>query len=118
MEPATSSIVIVLAFAAAAAVVGAWGLAIRERRRLRELVAWIMAQHGPRWEALPPVTRRLNLVGAVELLLRQGLGEDAEFLARYRQVKQGKHWQWVLQAVGAALIGAIFLGVRYLGWVW
>ncbi len=118
MESATSPIVIVLALAAAAAVLGAWALAIRERRRLRELVAWIVAQHGAHWEALPGATRRFNLIGAVEQLLRQGLGDDPEFIARYRTVKQGKRWQVILQLVGMALIGAIMLGVRYLGWVW
>ena len=118
MEPATSPIVIVLALAAATAVLGAWALAFRDRRRLQELVAWIAAHHGARWEALPQLTRRLDLAGAVEHLRREGLGDDPEFVARCRIVKRGKRLQGILQLVGVALIGAIMLGVRYLGWAW
>ncbi len=118
MEPATSPIVILLSLAAAAAVLGAWALAIRERRRLRRLVAWIETHHGARWAALPGAARRFNVVGGVEQLRRQGLGDDPEFMARYRSVKRGKPWQVILQLIGVALIGAILLGVRYLGWTW
>ena len=118
MESATSPIVILLGLAAAAAVLGAWALAIRERRRLRELVAWIETHHGARWAALPGAARRFNAAGGVEHLCRQGLGEDPEFMARYRTVKRGKPWQVILQVVAVALIGAILLGVRYLGWTW
>ncbi len=118
MEPATSPIVIQLALAAAAAVLGAWVVAFRARRRLRELVAWIETHHGALWAALPGATRRFNLAGAVELLRRQGLGEDPEFMTRYQDAKRGKSWQVILQVVGVALIGAILLGVRYLGWNW
>ncbi len=115
MEPATSPIVILLSLAAAAAVLGAWALAIRERRRFRELVVWIETHHGAHWAALPAAARRFNVAGGVEHLRRQGLGEDPEFMARYREVKGSKRWQVILQVVGAVLIGAIILGVRYLG---
>ncbi len=118
MEPATSPIVIVLAITAAAAVISAWLLAFREQRRFRRLVIWIEAQHGARWAALPVAARRFNAAGGVEHLRRHGLGEDPEFMARYREVKGSKRWQVILQVVGAALIGTIFLGVRYLGWIW
>jgi hypothetical protein len=118
MESATSPIVIVLALAAAAAVLGAWVVAFRARRRLVELAAWIATRHGALWEALPEATRRFHLAGAVEKLRRQGLGEDQEFMARYRTVKRGKPWQITLQLIGMALIGAIMLGVRYLRWTW
>ncbi len=118
MESPTSPIVILLGLAAAAAVLGAWALAIRERRRFRELVAWIETRHGARWAELPEVARRFNVAGGVEHLRRHGLGEDPEFMTRYRTVKRGKPWQVILQVVGVTLIGAILLGVRYLGWTW
>ncbi len=118
MEPATSLIVILLSLAAAAAVFGAWALAIRERRRFRTLVAWIETRHEARWNALPGVARRLNEAGGVEHLRRHELGEDPEFMARYRAVKRSKPWQVFLQVAAVALIGAIMLGVRYLGWIW
>jgi hypothetical protein len=118
MEPATSTIVILLSLAAAAAVIGAWVVAFRARRRLVELAAWIATRHGALWEALPEATRRFHLAGAVEQLRRHDLGDDPEFIARYRSVKRGKRRQVILQLVGMVLIGAIFLGVRYLGWTW
>ena len=118
MEPATSPIIIILALAAAAAVISAWALAIREQRRFRKLVAWIEARHGARWEALPGAARRFNAAGGVEHLRQQGLGEDPEFMALYRKAKGSKRWQVILQVVGAALIGSIYLGVLYLGWIW
>ncbi len=118
MESATSPIVILLSLAAAAAVIGAWVVAFRARRRLVELAAWIATQHGALWEALPGATRRFHPAGAVEQLRRQGLGEDPEFMTRYRSVKRGKHWQVILQVVAVVLIGAILLGGRYLGWNW
>lgn len=118
MESATSPIIILLVLAAAAAALGAWVLSIREGRRFRELVAWIEARHGARWAALPRVARRFNRVGAVEQLRRHGLGEDPEFMARYQEVKRGKPLQAILLLLGIALIGAIPLGERYLGWTW
>ena len=118
MEPATSLIVILLSLVAAAAVLGAWALAIRERRRFRELVAWIETHHGARWAALPGAARRFSVAGGVEHLRRQGLSEDPEFMARYEDAKRGKSWQVILQVVAVALIGAILLGMRYLGWIW
>ena len=118
MEPATSPIVILLSLAAAAAVLGAWALAIRERQRFRGLVAWIETHHGARWAALPGAARRFNVAGGVEHLRRQGLGDDPEFMARYRSVKRGSLRQPVFLLIGLALIGVILLGVRYLGWTW
>ena len=118
MEPATSPIVIFLAFAAGVAVISAWVIAFRVQRRRRELVAWVVAHHGPRWDSLPELTRRLNLAGAIEHLCREGLGDDPEFMGRYRTVKRGKRWQVNLQLVGAMLIAAIYLGVHYLDWIW
>ncbi len=118
MESATSLIVISLSLAAAAAVIGAWVVAFRARRRLVELAAWIATRHGALWEAVPGATRRFHPAGAVEQLRRQGLGEDPEFMTRYRIVKRGKRQQVILQLIGMVLIGAIMLGVRYLGWNW
>ncbi len=118
MGPATSPAVIVLALAAAAAVLGAWRLSIREGRRIRRLVAWIEAHHGARWRALPWFSHRLHPKGGVEFLRRHGLAEDPEFMALYRDAKRGSQRQPVFILIGVALIGAILLGVRYLGWAW
>ena len=118
MEPATSPIVIFLALSAGVAVFAAWVLAFRAQRRRRELVVWVVAHHGPRWDALPELTRRLNLAGAIEHLRREGLGDDPEFMDRYRIIKRSRRWQVILQLAGMALIGAIILGVRYWGWAW
>jgi len=118
MESATSPMVIVLVLGATAAVLGAWWLSIRESRRFQDMVRWIEARHHAHWAALPRLTRRWNVVGGVEHLRRQGLGEDPEFMARYREVKRGKPLMLALLAAGVACIGAIPLGVRYFGWTW
>lgn len=118
MEPATSPMAIVLVLAAAAAALGAWWLSIRASRRFRDLVRWIEAQRPAQWKVLPGYARRFNMIGAVEHLRRQGLGEDPEFIARYREAKRGKPLILALLAAGMACIGAIPLGVRYLGWIW
>ncbi len=118
MEPGTSPVVIALTLAAAAAVLGAWWLSIREGRRFRHLVAWIEAHYGARWRALPWVSRRLHPKGGVEFLRRHGLAEDPAFMKRYRDARRGNLRQPVFLLIGLALIGAILLGVRYLGWTW
>jgi hypothetical protein len=118
METETNPIIILLVLAASVAALGAWVLSMREQRRFRELVAWIESRHGARWAALPWHARRLNLVGAVERLRRQGLGEDPEFMARYRDAKRGGPWKVGLLLAGMLAIGVVLLGVRYLGWRW
>ncbi len=118
MEPATSPAVIVLTLAAAAAVLGAWWLSIREGRRVRRRVAWIEAHHGARWRPLPGVTRRHNPNGGVAFLRRHGLAEDPEFMELYRNAKRGSLRQLVFLLIGLALVGVILFGVRYLGWTW
>ena len=118
MEAATSPAVVVLALAAAAAVLGAWWLSIREGRRVRRLVAWIEAHHGARWRALPWLSRRLHPKGGLEFLRRHGLAGDPEFMELYRDAKRGNLRQLVCALIGLALIGVILLGVRYLGWTW
>jgi hypothetical protein len=117
MEPATSPILIVLVIVTAVTALGAWWLSIRAERGSRDLVAWIMANHRSLWEGLPRHTR-WYLVGAIELLRRRGLGGDPEFMVRYKVVKRGRPLQLALLAMGIAGVGAILLGVRYLGWVW
>ena len=118
MGPATSPGVIVLTLAAAAAVLGAWWVSIRRDRRRRRLVEWIKANHAARWAALPWFSRSLMPASAVEHLRRQGLGNDADFMVRYRESKRGT-WQLLsLIVFGVLLIGMVPFGVRYLGWNW
>ena len=118
MEKTTSPEIIVLTLAAAAAGINAFWLSIRQDLRFDRLIKWVKTHHSGRWRARPWVSRRLNLVGGVEYLRRQGLSEDPEFMARYREGKRGGGRQVVFILVGFALIGAILLGVRYLGWHW
>ena len=92
--------------------------AIREDRRFRRLIVWIEAHHGARSRALPWFSRRLNPRGGVEFLRRHGLAEDPGSMIRYQDAKRGNLRQVVFALTGLALIGAILLGVRYLGWRW
>ncbi len=104
--------------AGAAAVLGAWWVSIRQERRRRRLVEWIKANHAARWAALPWFSRSLMAASGVERLRRQGLGNDVDFMVRYRESKRGT-WQLLgLIVLGVLLIGMVPLGVRYLGWNW
>lgn len=118
MESATSPILIALVLVTTVVVLGAWWLSIRAERGSRDLVNWIMANHRSAWEALPRHSRWFNPVGAVELLRRQGLGGDPEFMVLYKEAKRGRPLRLALLAMGIVCVGAIFLGVRFLGWVW
>jgi hypothetical protein len=114
----TSPEIIVLILAAAASALYAWWRSIRENRRFRLLVKWLREHHPERWADLSWVSRNINIVGGVEQLRRNALGDDPEFMARYRDAKRGKGKTVLALLVGMGLIGAIALGVRYLGWSW
>ncbi len=118
MEPATSPVVIGLVLAAVGAGLYAFWLSIAHGRRFRRLVAWIEAHHGARWRALPWFIRHLYPDGGVAALRHGGLGDDPAFMARYREGKRGGHHQLLAILVVLALLGAVPLGVRYLGWHW
>ncbi len=104
--------------AGAAAVLGAWWVSIRQERRRRRLVEWIKANHAARWAALPWFSRRLTPANGVERLRRHGLGNDVDFMVRYRESKRGTRPLVSLILLGLLLIGMVPLGVRYLGWTW
>ncbi len=104
--------------AGAAAVLGAWWLSIQRERRRRRLVEWIKANHAARWAALPWFSRSLMPAGGVERLRRQGLGNDVDFMVRYRESKRGTGPLVGLISLGLLLIGMAPLGIRYLGWNW
>lgn len=118
MEYETSLEVMVLLLAAAAAGLGAWWIRIRQEKRRRHLVEWIKENHAARWAAIPTLTRRLHLAGGVEYLRRNGLGGDANFMARYRESKRETRLLLGLLLLSSLLIGMVPLGIRYLGWVW
>ncbi len=115
---ATSPEVVVLVIGAAVAVLCAWWKSNLENRRLRCLVTWRRDHYAERWAGLPWVARTINIVGDVEHLRRNGLSEDAEFMGLYRETKRGGGIKFAALVVGIALIGAVLLGVRYLGWTW
>ncbi len=104
--------------AGAAAVLGAWWVSIRQERRRRRLVEWIKANHAARWAALPWFSRRFTPANGVERLRRQGLGNDVDFMVRYRESKRGTWRVLGLILLGLLLMGMVPLGVRYLGWTW
>ena len=118
MEKTTSPAVIVLMLAGSAAILYAYWLSIRQDRCFRRLVTWIDPHHAERWRALNWVSRNLNLRGGVEYLRRHGLAEDPEFMALYRACKRDNLRLLFFILVGFALIVAVPLGVRYLGWNW
>lgn len=119
MESAGASLeIIVLTLGALAAVLYAWWLSSQETRRNRRLVAWLRQHYAGRWAELPWLSRKINLVGGIEYLRRNGLSEDAEFMALYRETKRGRAMQLAALVAGMVLVAAILLGVRYLGWSW
>ena len=118
MEPQTSPAIIVLVLASVGAGLYAFWSSIRRGRRFRRLVAWITAHHGDQWRALPWASRHVNLVGGVETLRRDGLGDDPAFMACYREAKRGRLQELLVILIGFGLVGIVALGVRYLGWHW
>ncbi len=118
METATSPAIIVLLLAAAGAVLTAWWVSMQKERRRARLVEWIKANHAASWAALPWFSRRLMPDNGVERLRRQGLGNDVDFMIRYRAAKRGTPLLLSLIGTGVLLIGMVPLGVRYLGWTW
>ena len=118
MEPATSPAVIGLTLAAVGAVLTAWWISIQKERRRGRLVEWIKANHAASWAALPWFSRRFMPDNGVERLRRQGLGNDVDFMIRYRESKRGTWLLLGLIGLGVLLIGMVPLGVRYFGWTW
>lgn len=119
METSGTSLgIMVLLTAAAAAIFYAWWLAIAESRRRRDLAVWLRQHHSERWTRLPWMSRNMIIANGIEHLRRDGLSEDAEFMARYRAMKRGKGKQIALLLLGIALIAAVALGERVLGWTW
>lgn len=62
--------------------------------------------------------RHFSLVGGVEALRRDGLGDDPAFMARYREAKRGRLSELPAILIGFGLIGGVALGIRHLGWHW
>ena len=118
METATNPAIIVLTLTAAGAALTAWWVSIQRERRRGRLVDWIKANHAARWAALPWFSRRFMPDNGVERLRRQGLGNDVDFMIRYRDSKRGTWLLLGLIGLGILLIGMVPLGVRYLGWTW
>ena len=114
----TSSAVIVVTLAAAAATLYAFWMSIRRGRAFRRLVRWVRDRHPERWAALPRRNRWLNEIGAIERLRRDQFADDAQFMSLHGEVKRYRRRQIVFIAIGVALIGVLALGVRYFGWRW
>ena len=115
-ETQTRPEIIALILLAAALALYGWWLSDRQVRRFRDFVSWIKDHHGARWQALPWVSRQLNRAGGVEHLRRNGLGNDPQFMIRYRHAKMVRWPQVVVVLCGMAAIGLVAVGVQYFGW--
>jgi len=114
----TSPEIIILVVLAAALTLFAWWLSNRQMRRFRDFVSWIEEHHGARWQSLPGASWKLNRGGGVERLRREGLGDDPEFMTRYRYGKRVRWPQVVSLACGMGAIALIAAGIEYFGWNW
>lgn len=117
-ETQTSLEIIALLLLAAALGLFAWWLSARQARRFRDFASWVEVQHAARWQALPWTSRKLNRNGAIEHLRRDGLGDDPQFMARYRQDKMVRWPQAVVALAGMGAIGLVAVGLQYFGWTW
>jgi hypothetical protein len=117
-ETQTSPAIIALVVVTAALVLYAWWLSIRQERRFRNFVSWIEDSHRERWQVLPWALRKLNRNGGVERLRRDGLGDDAEFMTRYRHGKMVRWPQVAAVLCGVGAIGLLAVGIEYFGWTW
>ncbi len=89
-----------------------------EVRRFRLLVKWLREHHRERWADLSWLSRTIDIIGGVEHLHRFALADDPEVMALDREAKRGKGITLLALFVGMGSIGAVLLGVRYLGWSW
>lgn len=112
----TSPGIIALTLLAAALILYAWWLSDRQARRFRDFASWVEDHYGERWQALPWTSRKLNRNGAIEHLRRGGLGDDPQFMARYRQGKMVRWPQVAAVVAGMAAIGLLGVGIEFFGW--
>jgi hypothetical protein len=115
-ETQTSPEIIALLLLAAALGLFAWWLSARQVRRFRDFAAWVEDHYAERWQALPWTSRKLNRNGAIEQLRRNGLNDDPQFMARYRQDKMVRWPQVVTALAGMAAIGLVGVGAEFFGW--
>lgn len=94
----------------------AWWLSDRQARRFRDFASWVETHYRQRWQALPWSSQKLNRAGGVEYLRRNGLGNDPQFMARYRHGKMVRWPQVVASLGGVGAIGLIAAGIKYFGW--
>jgi len=66
-------------------------------------------QHSTRW---------ISPVGAVERLRSGALSDDAEFAARYQEVKHRDPHFLLAMAIGALAIALVVIGTRTPGWAY
>ena len=93
-------------------------LVAEERRRLCRISRRLAANYPARWGRLPWMLRRINPIGAVEVLLGQGLRKDPEFVELCAELKGIRACYWLAGVTGAAAMFLVLVGIRYWSWVW
>lgn len=112
----TSPEIIALILLALAFTLYAWWLSDRQSRRFRNLLSWVQDNYAAQWQALPWSTRKINRVGGVEKLRRDGLRDDPAFMEQYRQGKSVR-WPQVAALLCAVVAFALLaVGIAYFGW--
>jgi len=110
--------IMLLTTVAAAAVLYAFYLRVMRDRAFRQLRDWLRAARANEWNGVQQSTRWVSPVGAVERLRSGDLSDDAEFAARYHEVKSHDARFLLAMAIGALAIALVVIGTRTLGWAY
>ncbi|MCK4868111.1 MAG: hypothetical protein KAT39_08670 [Alphaproteobacteria bacterium] len=113
----TSPGVMIFILLALAATLYSWWLSFDRVRRLRDLTEWLREHRPQAWSATPPATR-YHPSGGIEYLRHHELAQDPEFIERYRKANRYTRRRLAMLLLATAGIAMVYVGTRYLGWVW
>ncbi|MEJ2378939.1 MAG: hypothetical protein P8Y71_27305 [Pseudolabrys sp.] len=91
---------------------------IRRSRRISRLIAWVEANYPEKWNALPWANRKINRLGGLALISKQGMIPDQHFAAEYNATRPFGKNQSVAFAIAVGAITLVLLGVKLKYWHW
>jgi len=90
----------------------------RRNRRTARLIECVQANYPATWNGLPWGARKINRLGGLIHLYRNGIVTDPRFVAEYRTVRRFRYDQVAAVVVAAGALVVVYLGLAYWGWRW